>query len=513
MADWTANSNFGALNATREPVFRSKREPQLHGGVRPEPRVQAEEPAWAEAAAASLRAEPRRTTEEEAPRLSPGAAALARYNAAIDGPLAKARLALWAGGGLLSLALIGGVGVWGYKLVLREVMGLPVVAAEGGPMRVLPADPQGEVVPSQGLAVNAIPGAGTVAPPSDVLVLAPQAPGLADEDMEVVQSMAEADEVVPAPHPIVSAVASDPLALVEAGTEPAAPPSAPAETPMTPAEVIAMADSVAAAPPAAAASPVAPAATPAAAPAPVATVATVAAAPAPVATLPAPAASTPAATVMAAPIAAAPAPFALAAPTAAAPVEAATLATAPTTPPAVPAPEAAPAVAVIPATVPGVAAALRPPVRPTALAAPMATLTVRPADVATLTVSAAPAPSAAAPVVEATAAPVPQALAPEAPAQPAAPSAALTTDLPAGTNLVQLGAFDSAEIAAAEWDRLQGAFGPFLGDKQRVIQETQSNGRTFYRLRATGFPDRSAATALCAALTAEDAACIPVTVD
>jgi hypothetical protein len=46
-----------------------------------------------------------------------------------------------------------------------------------------------------------------------------------------------------------------------------------------------------------------------------------------------------------------------------------------------------------------------------------------------------------------------------------------------------------------------------------VIQETQSNGRTFYRLRAMGFADRADARILCAALTAENAACIPVTVD
>jgi hypothetical protein len=90
---------------------------------------------------------------------------------------------------------------------------------------------------------------------------------------------------------------------------------------------------------------------------------------------------------------------------------------------------------------------------------------------------------------------------------------ALTAEIPSGTNLVQLGAFDSAEIAASEWERLQGPFGEFLGDKERVIQETQSNGRTLYRLRAVGFEDRAEARALCAALTAEDAACIPVTVD
>jgi cell division protein FtsN len=139
---------------------------------------------------------------------------------------------------------------------------------------------------------------------------------------------------------------------------------------------------------------------------------------------------------------------------------------------------------VIPATVPGVAAAIRPAPRPAALRAP----------------------AAAAPVVAASASPA-EAEA-EAPASPA-----LTDVLPAGTHLVQLGAFDSAEIAASEWERLQGPFGEFLGGKERVIQETQSNGRTFYRLRAKGFSDRAEARILCAALTAEDADCIPVTVD
>jgi hypothetical protein len=96
----------------------------------------------------------------------------------------------------------------------------------------------------------------------------------------------------------------------------------------------------------------------------------------------------------------------------------------------------------------------------------------------------------------------------------AAPEPALASaPIPPGTHLVQLGAFDSAEIAAAEWDRLQTRFGDFLGPRARVIQETQSNGRSFWRLRATGFGDRAEARALCAALTAEGAACIPVTVD
>jgi hypothetical protein len=82
--------------------------------------------------------------------------------------------------------------------------------------------------------------------------------------------------------------------------------------------------------------------------------------------------------------------------------------------------------------------------------------------------------------------------------------------LPEGTKLVQLGAFDSPEIAAREWTRVAGRFGEFMGGKSRVIQEAESGGRTFYRLRAQGFADLSEARRFCAALVAEDAPCIPV---
>jgi len=81
-----------------------------------------------------------------------------------------------------------------------------------------------------------------------------------------------------------------------------------------------------------------------------------------------------------------------------------------------------------------------------------------------------------------------------------------------GTRLAQLGAYDSAEIAQKEWDRLYGRFGEYMEGKSRVIQKAQSGGRTFYRLRAMGFEDLSDARRFCSALLAEKAACIPVKV-
>ncbi len=85
------------------------------------------------------------------------------------------------------------------------------------------------------------------------------------------------------------------------------------------------------------------------------------------------------------------------------------------------------------------------------------------------------------------------------------------SEVPAGTRMVQLGAFASADIARGEWDKLHKRFGEYLGGKTRVIQKAQSGGRTFYRLRAMGFADLSDARRLCSALKAQNADCIPVT--
>jgi hypothetical protein len=83
-------------------------------------------------------------------------------------------------------------------------------------------------------------------------------------------------------------------------------------------------------------------------------------------------------------------------------------------------------------------------------------------------------------------------------------------NLPAGTRLAQLGAFDSAEVAREQWDQLQNRFSAYLGDKKRVVQKASSGGRVFYRLRAMGFEDIADARRFCSALVAENADCIPV---
>lgn len=109
-------------------------------------------------------------------------------------------------GAVVSLALIAGVGVWGYKLMVRDVSGIPVVRAAEGEMRVRPEDPGGQRARHQGLAVNAVAAEGVAAGPVDQVVLAPRDTDLADEDQPV-----SATAVAPVEQPRALAPASDVL--------------------------------------------------------------------------------------------------------------------------------------------------------------------------------------------------------------------------------------------------------------------------------------------------------------
>ena len=82
--------------------------------------------------------------------------------------------------------------------------------------------------------------------------------------------------------------------------------------------------------------------------------------------------------------------------------------------------------------------------------------------------------------------------------------------VPLGTPLVQLGAFDSAEVARGEWNRLAKTFDGYLATKKRVIERAEKNGKTFYRLRALGFDQLADAQRFCYALEAENARCLSI---
>ena len=127
----------------------------------------------------------------------------------------------------------------------------------------------------------------------------------------------------------------------------------------------------------------------------------------------------------------------------------------------------------------------------------------------TTTVSAAPAPAASQETAQASTASAPAPAArPEASpaAAPEAEPAAVASS--ASGPVVQLGAFDSNAIAQNEWSRLSGKFGSLFSGKGQVIQEHQSNGRTYWRLRVAGFSDGSDAQNFCAAVKAGGTDCI-----
>lgn len=292
-------------------------------------------------------------------------------------------------GALVSLALVVGIGVWGYKLLVRDVSGIPVVKAVEGEMRVLPEDPGGEYAQHQGLSVNAVAAEGTAARPADELRLAPQPVDLTQEDRVVPVEVA-----APAPQPalpqaerteaaitdVAAALQSgnvdDAVAQLTAGVAPLADLGAETE------EIIANVTAEVAA-------------------------------------------------------------------------------------------EVQQAEAQLAAVIdaPGVRQSLRPRKRPAGRV-----------QVINAVATAAVAET-----------------------QDIDPAT-----LPAGTRLAQLGAFDSAEVARQQWDQLQGRFGAYMDDKNRVVQRASSGGRVFYRLRAMGFEDLGAARRFCSALVAENADCIPV---
>jgi hypothetical protein len=321
-------------------------------------------------------------------------------------------------GAACSVGLIVGLAVWGYKLAVRDVSGIPVVRALEGPLRIAPENPGGAVTLNQGLSVNAVAAAGTALPLPDKLILAPKEAELAADDAAGVAVLADAGAAVP--------VAGSDLKVADLPEVSAAPIEI-APTEIAPADPASSGVDPAALPPvdAQAAEPALP--------------------------------ETQEDAVAAA--------------------LAAALADSGET-----------SVADDSAAAPGVPTkSPKPPRRPlrTAVAQPATTLS-----------DEANALAAAEPTAE------PAAVAPAAEMDP--------STIAPGTRLVQLGAFDDADTARAEWANLQTKFPELIGAKAMVVQSAQSGGRTFFRLRAHGFADEDESRRFCAALLAENASCIPV---
>lgn len=147
-------------------------------------------------------------------------------HSAVQVPPAPARLGALVNilGAVLSVALIAGVSVWGYRLMVRDVSGVPVVRAMDGPMRLSPADPGGRQAAFQGLAVNSVAAEGVAGPAPDRVVLAPAPVTLTEADMAARRPPA----AVPAQAPVAPDAIPAPIQVAAVLPVPGAADVAPA---------------------------------------------------------------------------------------------------------------------------------------------------------------------------------------------------------------------------------------------------------------------------------------------
>lgn len=96
------------------------------------------------------------------------------------------------------------------------------------------------------------------------------------------------------------------------------------------------------------------------------------------------------------------------------------------------------------------------------------------------------------------------------PMPPAPP--AQTAPAPSGTGVqIQLAAAKTEEAAMAEWNRMKAKHPDLLGALSPTVLRADLGERgVFFRLRAGSLPDKAAADALCASLTAQGDACLVV---
>lgn len=97
---------------------------------------------------------------------------------------------------------------------------------------------------------------------------------------------------------------------------------------------------------------------------------------------------------------------------------------------------------------------------------------------------------------------------------PAATPAAAPASTPSGAGIgtgdvvIQLGAFNSADIAESQWRRALRRNEDLIGAYGHAVTTVESGGRTLFRLRVGPMADRTRAQDLCAALKARGDACI-----
>ncbi|MCB1406133.1 MAG: SPOR domain-containing protein [Rhodobacteraceae bacterium] len=143
-------------------------------------------------------------------------------------------------GAVLSVALVTGVGVWSYRLMVRDVSGVPVIQALAGPYRVTPDDPGGLQASYQGLAVNSIAADGSAAGAAQVIALAPPPVELSAEDRAVAALIAGNTQPITAPAPATLSPGAATGGALGAGQGQALAAASPAPASVAPAEQLAL---------------------------------------------------------------------------------------------------------------------------------------------------------------------------------------------------------------------------------------------------------------------------------
>ena len=123
----------------------------------------------------------------------------------------------------LSVGLLLGTIAWGWRVVVRDVSGVPVVRALDGPTRIQPTDPEGETVDHQGLSVNQVQAEGSAGEVAERIRLAPDPGGLRESDLApgaMTAGEITAGEVV---EPVAALSGTDSAVLAVLGEATAAP--------------------------------------------------------------------------------------------------------------------------------------------------------------------------------------------------------------------------------------------------------------------------------------------------
>ncbi|MEM0976935.1 MAG: SPOR domain-containing protein [Pseudomonadota bacterium] len=82
---------------------------------------------------------------------------------------------------------------------------------------------------------------------------------------------------------------------------------------------------------------------------------------------------------------------------------------------------------------------------------------------------------------------------------------------PVGTSMIQLGVFNSRDLALSMWKSLQNSHSDKLSGRSYIVEPVESGGNTLHRLRVLGFETTQDARAMCADLKEKKTACIAVT--